>query len=166
VISLFFMVPLGLSTAAGVIVGSAYGARERAAMNRAALTGFGLAAAFGALTATLLACFAPVIAAAFTRDRDVQALATTGLRLAALFVIPDQLQVVAAQTLRSRGDVGVPAFTHFISYAVVMLPLSWTLGLGLHLGLPGILEATIVSSLMSAGLLLMRFTALARRPLG
>ena len=47
VVSLIFMVPLGLATATAVLVARAYGAGDQAGVTRAALVGFSVAAAFG-----------------------------------------------------------------------------------------------------------------------
>jgi MATE family multidrug resistance protein len=90
-------------------------------------------------------------------------MATAGLVLACLFLIPDALQVVAAQSLRARADVLVPTLTHLASYAVVMVPLGWVLGIHAGLGITGIIWAITAASFLSAGLLLGRFWILARR---
>jgi MATE family multidrug resistance protein len=90
-------------------------------------------------------------------------MAAGGLVLACLFLIPDALQVVAAQSLRARADVLVPSLTHLMSYALVMVPLGWTLAIAAHLGVAGIIWAIIAASFLSAGLLLGRFWMLARR---
>ena len=42
VVAFVFMVPLGLSTAAAVLVGRAYGARDRAGVDRAGLVACGV----------------------------------------------------------------------------------------------------------------------------
>ena len=163
VISIIFMVPLGLSAATGVMVGSAHGARDEAATNRAGVVGFAVAAVFAAVVSLIIWPLAPMIVRGYSHDPRVVSMATTGLGLACLFLIPDALQVVAAQSLRARGDVWVPSITHFVSYALVMGPLAWALALPLHMGLNGIIWAAIVASLVSAGLLLGRFWMLARR---
>jgi MATE family multidrug resistance protein len=172
VASMVFMVPLGLATATAVLVGRAYGAKDRAGVTRGALVGYGVTAVFGLAISLLIWPGAGLIAQAFTRDPAAIALATMGLTLSALFFAPDALQVVVAQSLRTRGDVLAPTVTHFVSYAVVMAPLAaWLaapqrLGLAGHgLGLAGVVWAMILATYLSAGLLGLRFWMLsARKP--
>lgn len=161
--AIVFMVSMGLATATGVLVSRAYGARDAAALRRAGLLGAAAATAYGVLAAVLVALAAPAIASAYAVDRQLVALATGGLAVAGLFFAVDAIQVVAAQALRSRGDIVAPTVTHVISYAAVMLPLGWALAIPAGLGLQGVLWAVIVASFMSAGLLTWRWRVLARR---
>jgi MATE family multidrug resistance protein len=161
--ALIFMVPLGVSTATSVLVGSAYGARDAGRVNRAALVGFSVAAGFAIAIGLIAWPLCGVIAAAYTTSPAVVALARVALMLGCLYFAPDALQVVAAQSLRARGDVWVPTATHMFSYVVVMTPLAWLLALPLHMGLNGQVLAVIIASLLAAGLLLGRFAMLARR---
>jgi MATE family multidrug resistance protein len=85
--------------------------------------------------------------------------------LCCLFLIPDALQVVTAQSLRARGDVWVPTITHLASYIRVMMPLAWFLAIPMKMGINGIVWAVILASFMSGGLLLGRFWLLSRRAL-
>jgi MATE family multidrug resistance protein len=162
-VALVFMVPLGLSTATAVLVGRAYGARDRRGVNRSGAIGFVVTASFGLIVSILVALAARGIVGAYTTDARLIALAVPALVLSCLFVIPDALQVVVAQSLRARGDVWAPTVTHFISYAVIMAPLAWALALPAGLGLNGVIWAIVAASLMSAGLLLARFWMLAGR---
>ena len=163
VVSFVFMVPLGLSAATGVLVARAYGARRPAELNRVAWLGFGVTALVGLAAALAVWPAAHAIALSYTSDAATVAMATAGLVLACLFLIPDALQVVAAQSLRARADVLVPTLTHLASYAVVMVPLGWVLGIHAGLGITGIIWAITAASFLSAGLLLGRFWILARR---
>ncbi|HLK25844.1 MAG TPA: MATE family efflux transporter [Caulobacteraceae bacterium] len=165
VASLVFMVPLGLSTATAVLVGKAYGARDRAGVNRAAMVGFAVTGAFGLLVSALIWPAASLIAQAYTTDPAVLGMSTTAIVLSCLFFFPDALQVVIANALRARGDVWLPSYTHFISYVVLMTPLAWLLAIHLKVGLNGIVWAIVAASFVSAGLLLARTAVLARRPI-
>jgi MATE family multidrug resistance protein len=160
--SIVFMTPLGISVACAVLVARAYGARDEAGVRRAAILGFGLAAVYGLVAAGAVIPLRGAIAAAYTSNPALAAAAGAALGLAALFLCPDAIQVVAAQALRARGDVLAPTLTHVLSYALVMLPLGWLLTLRLHQGLSGAVVAVILASLMSAALLLGRFWMLDR----
>lgn len=170
VASLVFMVPLGLSTATAVLVGRAYGAGDRKGVTRGALVGFAVAATFGLIVSLVVWPGAQAIAMAFTRDPAAIAIATSALALSALFLMPDALQVVMAQTLRTRGDVLVPSLTHFASYILVMIPLAIYLAAPARLGLPGVAHGVngimwgiIWATFVSSGLLAARFWMLTVR---
>ncbi|WP_371131095.1 MATE family efflux transporter, partial [Phenylobacterium sp.] len=79
VVSLVFMAPLGLATATAVLVSSAYGARERQGVVRAGLLGFAVTAVFGAIISLVIWPAAPWIAAAYTTDPQVIAVAAAAL---------------------------------------------------------------------------------------
>ena len=90
-------------------------------------------------------------------------MAAPAVALSCLFLIPDAVQVVAAQALRARGEVWIPTFTHLASYALVMTPLAWWLAIPMGMGLNGIVWAVVAASFLSAGLLLGRFQWLGLR---
>jgi MATE family multidrug resistance protein len=163
VLALVFMVPLGLSTATGVLVGQAYGASDARGLRRAAGVGLAVTAAFGVVIGLVVWPSAHAIVLLYTSDPAAIALAAGALALSAVFYLPDGLQVVAAQALRARGDVLVPSCTHLASYIAVMLPLAYLLAIPLGWGIIGIVAAASLASYVSAGLLLGRFWMLARR---
>lgn len=166
VAAIIFMGPLGIATATSVLVGRAFGARDRASLVRAGRLGLAVVAALtGAISLAVWLLDEPM-ARAYTTDPALIRLVAPALALSALFFVADGLQVVAANALRARGDILVPTVTHIISYVVVMLPLGWVLAHPVSLGLDGIVWSVIVASLLSAGFLIGRFALLARRPLG
>ena len=163
VAALIFMVPLGLSAAASVLVARAHGGDDRHGVARAGAVAFGVTIAFGAAITTLVWACAGFIASLYTPDPALQAVVAGALGLACLFFIADGLQVVAAHMLRARGDVWMASAAQILSYAVVMLPLGWALGLPAGMGLEGIVWAVVTASLLSASLLVARFWMLSGR---
>jgi MATE family multidrug resistance protein len=163
VTAVVFMCPLGLATAAAVRVGRAYGARDPKALRLAACVAFGVTAIFALLVSLVVWPAADLIAGVYTRDPATLRIAGPALALACVFFVPDALQVVIAQALRARSDVWIPSATHLTSYILVMAPLAWWLGAEKGLGVPGLVIAVIVASVLSCGLLLGRFWMLARR---
>ncbi len=157
-----FMVPLGIAGATSVLVGNAWGAGDLAGVRRAALAGFALCVAFACGVALIVWPGAFVIARAYAADPALIALAAGTLVLATVFFPPDALQVVAAQALRARGDVLWPTVIHTLCYALLMLPLGWTLAHPAGLGLHGVIWAAIVASYVVAALLMWRFARLTR----
>lgn len=158
-----FMAPLGLSAATGVLVGRAYGARDRPTMIRAAMLGLGVTVAAISVVSVVVAIMPATITGLYSKDAALIAAAAPMMALCSLFLVADGIQVVIAQALRARGDVLAPTLTHILSYAVVMCPLAWWLALPMGMGLAGIMWAVIAASLMAASLLLGRFWMLAGR---
>lgn len=163
VAAIIFMVPLGVATAAAVRVGRAYGARDPAGVARAGAMAFVLIGIFGVLAGLVVWPGAGLIASAYTSDQATLAMAIPALALAAWMFLPDCLQVVAAQSLRARGDVWLPTGTHLASYILIMAPLAWWLAIPMKWGMQGIVTAVIIASVISAVLLLGRFWMLNRR---
>ena len=162
VAALIFMVPLGLATATGVLVGRAYGAGDPANVRLAARRGFTLTTLLTLAICIGVALGSTQIAAVYTHDPVVQAITAAALLLSCLFFIADGLQVVGAQALRAQSDVWVPTFTHFASYLLVMMPLGYAFAIPMGLGVDGLVWSVIVASLMSATLLWGRFLWLTR----
>lgn len=157
-----FMVPLGIGMAATVRVGEAIGRGEVAAARRAGLVGIGLALGAQSLSAALMATFPRWIARVYTADAGVIEAASGLILLAALFQLPDGLQVSSAGALRGLKDTRVPMMMTLIAYWGVGLPLAWTLGIGMEFGAQGTWIG-LIAGLATAGLLLCsRFLKLSR----
>ncbi|RAK61007.1 MATE family efflux transporter [Phenylobacterium hankyongense] len=163
VAAIVFMAPLGLSTGAAVRVGTAYGARDPAGVNRAGGVAFAVTAVFGVLVSLAIWPNAELISHAYTSNPATIAMAAPALALACLMFLPDSLQVVAAQALRARGDVWLPTGAHLTSYILVMMPLAYWLAIPRHMHIIGIVWAVILASCVSGALLLARFWMLSRR---
>ncbi len=157
-----FMAPLGIAAATAVLVGRAHGAGDAAGVRRAGSLGFATAATASLAISAAIALGAGTVAATYTRDAAVVAVATACLVLSCLFYLTDGLQAVGAQALRARGDIWMPAATHLISYIGVLMPAAYVFAIPLHGGVAGIVWGTIVASAVSAGLLLARFYWLSR----
>ncbi len=162
VISTTFMIPLGVSSAAAVRVGQAFGrsdARGAAASSWAALLS---GATFMGTAGVLLWVIPSWIVEAFTRDRAVVVAGVALLRIAAFFELFDGIQVVATGALRGLGNTGSPAIAHFCGYWVVGLPVAYLLCFHYGLGARGLwvgLSAALI--LIGAALLLVLKRALA-----
>lgn len=165
VAAIIFMGPLGLSSATAVLVGRSYGARDAKSVVANGLLGFAVTAVLTAIIGVALWLGARPLAALYTRDTALIALAAPALALSSLFVVADGLQVVGANACRARGDIWWPTATHVVSYTLVMLPLGWWLSHTLGWGLDGCVWAVVAASLLAAGFLTGRFAILARRPL-
>lgn len=139
--SLAFMVPLGISQAATVRVGLAYGQGDRAAIGRAGWTSFTLGIGFMLFTATLLLFWPRTLVGLFIDLNDpanahVAALAVSFLAVAALFQIVDGAQSVGAGMLRGLHDTTLPMVYAAVGYWVIGLGVGVLLGF--HAGWGGV----------------------------
>jgi MATE family multidrug resistance protein len=137
-VSMTYMVPLGISSAAAVRVGHAIGRGDGEGMARAGWTALGLGGAVMSCAALILLIFPYWIARLFTPEADVIAAGMLLLRIAAFFQLFDGLQVVATGALRGAGDTRTPMFCHFTGYWVIGLPLGWLLCFRYGIGAPGL----------------------------
>ncbi|MGH7713992.1 MAG: MATE family efflux transporter [Gemmatimonadaceae bacterium] len=151
--ALTYMVPLGVSAAAAVLVGRAIGARDEDAARREAAASLVIGIGFMGLTALTFLIGAPRLARAFTSEPTVVALATTLLRIAGVFQLFDGAQVVATGILRGAADTRVPMWMNFIGYVVLGVPIGTLLCFSLGLGAPGIWWGLVIG-LASAAMLL------------
>lgn len=133
-----FMVPLGISQAAGVLVGNAVGRADVAAARRAAGAALVTGTAWMCGTAALFLAFPAGVARLLTNEPEVIAIAATLVPLAGVFQIPDGIQVVSGGILRGVADVRVPFVVNLLAFWVVSLPFGWWLAFRAEAGPPGL----------------------------
>ena len=140
-----FMVPLGVGSATAVRVGRAIGAgdvpRARAAIRAGYATGVG----FMTITAVIFVAVPGLLAAAFTGDARVIAVAATLLPIAGVFQVFDGGQAVGAGVLRGAGDTTAPLIVMLASYWLIGVPVSAYLGFKTSLGAAGLWWGFVVS---------------------
>ena len=158
-----YMVPLGVSVAAGVIVGQAVGRGDMAAMQRAALASLGLGTGFMALTAIVFIAVPDRLTAPFTPDAQVLLFAAGLLPIAGVFQVFDGVQAVALGVLRGLGDTRVPVFVSVIGYWCLGLPAGLWLAFRTDTGAPGLWWGFVVGLGIVAVILSLRLHAFSRR---
>ena len=139
--TLSYMVPTGIAQATTVRVGLARGARDAARVRRAGWTGYSLALGASSLLALLVVTQSRFFAGIFIdveapQNAAVVALALTFLGFAALFVLTDSMQVIAAGMLRGLYDTRMPMLIAGIGYWAIGLPLGALLAF--HFGVGGV----------------------------
>jgi MATE family multidrug resistance protein len=154
--SLTFMVPLGVGSAAAVIVGRAVGRGDHAALKRAATAALAAGAAFMGLTGAAFVGLPRPLAGLYTNAVEVVALAVVLLPIAGVFQVFDGLQAVAIGVLRGLGDTRVPLVANAVGFWVIGLPVSLLLGFGWGLGARGLWWGLVVGLVMVASFLLLR----------
>lgn len=154
VVSLLFMVPMGVGLATAVRVAHAVGAGAPAAARRSAQVGIGLGLATGAANALLMVLAREPIARAYSDDPTVVRLAAGAIGFAAMFQLFDAIQTTAAGALRGWHDTRLPMLILLPAYWLIGLPLA--LLLSWQIGLAGIGWALNLALLLAASGLLLR----------
>jgi multidrug resistance protein, MATE family len=138
VISTTFMVPLGISSAAAVRVGQAFGRRDIRAAAIAGWTALFMSSLFMGAAGVLLAVAPQWIVRLYIGDAAVVTMGALLLRIAAVFELFDGLQVVVGGALRGLGDTRTPMLVHLVGYWAVGMPVAYELCFPLAWGAPGI----------------------------
>jgi MATE family multidrug resistance protein len=154
--SLTFMVPLGVSSAAAVVVGHAVGRGDGEGVRRATLASLGVGAGFMLCTAVLLLTVPEFLAGLYTPDAAVLALAALLLPIAGVFQVFDGLQVVAIGLLRGLGDTRMPMIVNVVGFWCIGIPVSLWLGFGLGYGAQGLWWGLVVGLVIVAVFLILR----------
>ncbi|WP_424930990.1 MATE family efflux transporter [Amaricoccus macauensis] len=158
-----FMIAFGIAAATQVRVGNAWGRQDASGMARAGWTGLALSTlATGALT-LVFALEREGFVRFFTTDEAVVAAALPVFFWIMLATIFDGGQTVMNSACRGRGDTWVPTGLHFLNYAVVMVPSAWVLAISFGQGLAGIYQGILLASVLSVGLMALRFHVLTQR---
>lgn len=127
VVSLAFMVPLGLSSAAAVRVGHAVGSRDAPRAIQAGWTALGTG---GVLTfgmgVTMLVAGEQMLRV-FTTDVRVIEIGVGLLVIAAAFQVFDGTQAVATGTLRGLGETRTPMIMNVVGHWIFGLPAGYVL---------------------------------------
>jgi MATE family multidrug resistance protein len=163
--SLTFMVPLGVSASAAVLVGQAVGRGDDGAARRAA--GAALICGTGFMTASALVFMvAPrLLAGIYTSDAGVAAIAAVLIPVAAIFQLFDGWQVVSIGILRGVGDTRTPMIVNVLGFWFIGIPVSVWLGFRTELGPRGLWLGLVVGLVIVSIILLGRVRRRLRRRL-
>jgi MATE family multidrug resistance protein len=119
---LVFMIPLSIGHASLVLVGHALGAGDAATARHTGLIGIAFGLAVSSLVAAGLWLGAEQIAALYTPDTDVRAVAAGLIAIIAVYHLVDALQTVVVNILRGYKRTVVPMAIYVVSL--------WGIGLG------------------------------------
>jgi len=122
-VSLTYMVPLGISSAAAVRVGQAIGRRDPQGAADAGGSAIFFGAVFMTLAGIALVVFPRWIARLYTPDAAIIRSTVLLLAAGAAFQLFDGIQTVATGALRGAGDTRTPMLCHFTAYWIIGLPL-------------------------------------------
>ena len=159
VASFLFMLPLSLGLASATRVGNLLGAKRYNDAKYSIATALKLTTSVAVINMAVLIFFSSVIISLFTSEVDVYSLALELVLLAAIFQIPDGIQVGILGSLRGYKDTYVPMLLLAFTYWVVALPFGYFLtyhGFGSPMGASGMWYAMILGLVIFALLISFR----------
>lgn len=163
IVSITFMIPLGIAQALTVRVGRAIGAGEMVLARQRGQLGIVLCGGLMAISGLCLWFFGESLAALYTPDNTVVAIGAHFLMFAALFQLGDGLQIGASGVLRGYKDTRVPMFINTVSYWLVGLATGVYLSMYTSLGADGLWIGIVIGLFTAAVVLNGRFYLLSRR---
>jgi len=136
--SLTFMVPMGIGSAASVLVGHAIGERDIPHARRVAASALACGAGFMLVSAVVMRAVPGVFARLYTSVPEVVVIAAVLIPIAGLFQVFDGLQVVASGVLRGAGDTRAAMIANVLGFWLLGMPVSLWLGFGPVRGVVGL----------------------------
>ena len=133
-----FMIPLGISQAAAVLVGRAVGSENPDRARRSGGAAILLCCLVMLVTATIFLGAPGLLADQFTTDGGVAAIAAALIPVAGMFQLFDGLQVVCTGALRGVADTLRPMVYNVLGFWVFGIPVSLWLGFGRGMGPVGL----------------------------
>ncbi|GIX16167.1 MAG: multidrug efflux MATE transporter NorM [Rhodothalassiaceae bacterium] len=162
-LTLPFMLAVGLGSASAVTVGAARGRGDQAAARRFGLLGLFSSMAAAGAAGLVIAALAEPLFFLHSRDAALAAITIPALLLIAAIAPFDGGQATISMALRGLGETWWPTAIQMFSYLGVMLPLAILLALDAGRGLVGLMEAVLAASVVSVLLQTLRFLRAAAR---
>ncbi len=151
-----FMVPLGLSMALSVRIGSANGAGEFHRLRKIAVSGWWLGAGWSLIGATIFFFFGEWLASLYIDEVPVIKLAASMMIVVGVFQLFDSLQIGSVAMLRGLHDARMPAFMGFVAYWLIGIPVGVFLSIHLGYGAVGVWCGLAAGLFVACGLLVPR----------
>ena len=160
--ALMFMFHVGMSQAATVRAGGAYGRKDEGELRRIAKTALAVSFAFGFFPVLLFVLLPEPLVVLFLDPEEpardiIVPLGVTLMFMAALFQFVDAAQIVALSLLRGVQDTTVPMWLAIISYWVIGFPASYLFAFTFDFGPAGLWLGLTTGLGCAAGLLMWRF---------
>jgi MATE family multidrug resistance protein len=154
VISVTYMAPLGISSAAAVRVGNAIGRGDRRGAAEAGWTALAVSSAVMGAAGVALFAVPEAIVRLYSSDAEVIQAGAAMLGVAAFFQLGDGAQVTATGALRGAGDTRTAMLANIAFYWAVGLPLGWWLCFRAGWGARGLWIGLCAALLLIGGVLL------------
>lgn len=134
--SIVFMLPYSISIAITIRVGQALGRQDPHGARYSANVGIFAAFLLSGISTILMWIFKEYVASFYTKDLVVLQLASHLIIFAAIYQLPDAIQVTCAGALRGYQDTRIIMLITLMSYWVIAMPIGYTLGLSHYWGEP------------------------------
>ncbi len=157
-----FMVPLGLSMALSVRIGSANGAGEFHRLRKIVVSGWWLGAGWSLVGAMIFFFFGKWLASLYINELPVIELAAAIMVVVGVFQLFDSLQICSVAMLRGLHDARMPAFMGFVAYWVIGIPIGVFLSIQLGYGAVGVWCGLAAGLMVACCLLVPRLWKLTR----
>lgn len=165
--SAVFMIPLGFSMAATILVGRARGRNDPANLDRAAKASFLVVISVALTSAIILISMPNFLVGLFLEESnpdgvDVLVYAVPLVMVAATFQLVDSIQAVASGLLRGIKDMRMSMAIAIFAYWIAGMPLAYIFGFKLQMGGVGVWIGLAVGLGFAAIFMTARFFILTR----
>ena len=161
--SITFMICSGLAMASTIRVGNQLGKKNYLALRDAGISVLLQVALIMSIFSLLFVVLRHVMPLIYIDDEVVVGIASTLLIYAAIFQVPDGIQVAALASLRGIQDVKTPTLITFFSYYIFGIPISYFAALHWGMGATGVWLGLLIGLFISATLLTIRFDRLSKK---
>jgi len=151
VASFFFMIPLGLSSAAAVRVGQAIGRQDPQGVRLAGGTALGIGLVITLALSIVFIVVPNVFLGLFTRDVSVLEVGAAVLFVYAVSQPFDAFQVIATGALRGLGDTRTPMIFNLVGHWLIGLPVAYYLCFVRGWGVLGLWSGLALSLMLIGG---------------
>ncbi|WGF87210.1 MATE family efflux transporter [Marinivivus vitaminiproducens] len=156
-VSLIYMLAIGLGTATGVRVGHAVGLTDPIGMRQAGWVGAGLGVVVMLVITPMILLGRNEVAAVYTSDPAVRAIVQDALLLVGMILVCDALQGIMIAVLRAIADIWVPVSIQLACFWLAAVPVSYTLGIRMEMGVAGLLAGLWIGLALASLFLIARF---------
>jgi len=163
VLSLVFMLSVGIGTATTVHTAQAMGRGDVRSATRSGWAGFVLVLAVTGTVGIALTLGAPLVVGAYTGDAILVPVALGAIGITAAMVVVDGGQGVMISALRGFSDALSPTVVYAVAFWIVGVPVAWLAGHCLGLGLDGLLWSLWLALACATVGLAWRFRIVTRR---
>jgi len=162
IVSVPFMIYVGLSNVATIRAGQAYGRVDRQDLVTGARAVIMLALMLAVVVVLVFVAIPEILITAFldaddVRRVDIVAVSVGLLAIGGLFQLADGTQVIALGLLRGVQDTAVPMVVAALAYWGVGIPAAYILGFWVDLGGHGVWLGLVIGLTMASVLLMIRF---------
>nr|XP_019612990.1 PREDICTED: multidrug and toxin extrusion protein 2 isoform X2 [Rhinolophus sinicus] len=145
-----YLIPMGLSIAVCVRVGTALGASDTVQAKRSAMSGVLCTVGISMVMSTLLSILKNKLGHIFTNDEDVIALVNKVLPIYVVFHLFEAMCCVYGGVLRGTGRQAFGAIVNAIMYYVIGLPLGIVLTFVVRMRIMGLWLSMLVCAMLAA----------------